>query len=581
MVSWREDLTRELTGIFTALQADPGMSSSERAQQYAQQYQNWNQTAANPNLIARVLLMQDATTGNPQLLHLTANGRFESVEWPADLEQLHEWLATRSVAMGRIIQTVHPNDRDRFHMEHGGGPPPGRRSNMEMMMPVLFDTGALAMARLQIRHDLARGPAGRLQADWIIVQLDRNVLMSHVLPEVAEAHFSGAEGLDYQVALVSKPGSVIWTSDPGFPRHDTDSLDGTMPLFGPPRRGMNAVFGPPPRRDSGLKHDKRRFAFGGPFALEPVRYGDNDTGADWELLVRHRQGSLEAVVAGMRHRNLTLSFGVLLVLAAGIAIIVVSSHRARVLAQLQMDFVAAVSHELRTPLAVISAAAENIADGVVSGQKQLTEYGTEIKNQARQLMQLVEQILLFAATRDNRHPYTLRPVNVKDVIDVALKNTAGVIEAAGVTVEQEIAPNLPPITGDLPALSHCLQNLITNAVKYGGDARWMRIQAEPRDREGRGKEVQISVEDKGIGIEPADLQRIFEPFYRSSAATAAQIHGTGLGLPLARDIAEAMGGNLTVSSEPGKGSRFTLHLPVAETTAVQVGAPATVNLSKS
>jgi signal transduction histidine kinase len=265
---------------------------------------------------------------------------------------------------------------------------------------------------------------------------------------------------------------------------------------------------------------------------------------------------------------LALSFGVLLVLAGGIAIILVSSSRARALARLQMEFVAAVSHELRTPLAVISSAAENIADGVITGNR-LHQYGAEIKNQAKQLIQLVEQILLFAATRNKRPHYALRPLRVADVVETALKDTAGVIEASGVTVEQEIAPNLPPVLGDLRALSHCLQNLITNAVKYGGEARWMRIRARICDEDGRFEEVRISVEDKGLGIGSGELRRIFEPFYRSRAATAAQIHGTGLGLSLARDIAEAMGGRLGVVSETGKGSCFSIYLPFADVHELQ------------
>jgi signal transduction histidine kinase len=182
---------------------------------------------------------------------------------------------------------------------------------------------------------------------------------------------------------------------------------------------------------------------------------------------------------------------------------------------------------------------------------------------------LVEQILLFAATRDKRHHYNLRPLRVTDVIEDALKNTAGVIDSAGFTVEQEIAPNLPPIVGDLRALSHCLQNLITNAVKYGGDARWMRIGAKVYDRDGHFEKVQVSVEDKGLGIGSGELRRIFEPFYRSRAAAAAQIHGTGLGLSLARDIAEAMGGSLAVTSEPGKGSCFTVYLSFADVSQLQ------------
>ena len=115
-------------------------------------------------------------------------------------------------------------------------------------------------------------------------------------------------------------------------------------------------------------------------------------------------------------------------------------------------------------------------------------------------------------------------------------------------------------------------------MKYGGETRWIGIRAYASEPS-QAKEVRITIQDKGLGIETRDLQRIFEPFYRSPAVTAAQIHGTGLGLPLAKRIAEAMGGKLTVSSEPGRGSSFTLHLPVAakSVAGVKLDVPATVN----
>jgi signal transduction histidine kinase len=109
-----------------------------------------------------------------------------------------------------------------------------------------------------------------------------------------------------------------------------------------------------------------------------------------------------------------------------------------------------------------------------------------------------------------------------------------------------------------------VQNLITNALKYGSEQRWIGIQARLTEHGLRGKEIQISISDRGIGIDSADLPHIFEPFYRSPLVAAAQIHGTGLGLPLARSIAEAMKGELTVRSVPGHGSTFTLHLPCVE-----------------
>jgi two-component system phosphate regulon sensor histidine kinase PhoR len=113
------------------------------------------------------------------------------------------------------------------------------------------------------------------------------------------------------------------------------------------------------------------------------------------------------------------------------------------------------------------------------------------------------------------------------------------------------------------ALCGCLENLITNAVKYCGHDRHIRIFAGLRRSGDDHQEVTISVEDHGMGIAPSELKRIFEPFYRSPEATEAQIHGTGLGLSLAKHLAEAMGGRLSVTSEIGVGSIFTLHLQLA------------------
>jgi signal transduction histidine kinase len=159
-------------------------------------------------------------------------------------------------------------------------------------------------------------------------------------------------------------------------------------------------------------------------------------------------------------------------------------------------------------------------------------------------------------------------LQIKEVIDAALANTAGLIEAGRFTVECYIAAQLPQVVGDASGLSQCLQNLITNALKYGAspqsderNARWIGIRASLSDQGSAGKEVKIDVSDRGMGITDADLPHIFEPFYRSPSVRAAQIRGTGLGLSLSRSIAEAMNGRLAVTSAPGRGSTFTVYVP--------------------
>jgi signal transduction histidine kinase len=224
--------------------------------------------------------------------------------------------------------------------------------------------------------------------------------------------------------------------------------------------------------------------------------------------------------------------------------------------------VASVSHELRTPLAVIRSAADNLADGVVTEKQQVHEYGTLISGHARRLNEIVDQVLMFAARKAGRISYELRPVRINEVVEAVLQDTASLIAASGFTLEKTLPRGLPEVLADPEGLKHCLQNLISNALKYGGDQRWLGVRVERSGSHG-GTEVRVTVEDKGPGIAKEEQARIFDPFFRGVSAVARQIRGTGLGLSLAMDIAEAMGGRLTVRSEPGQGSAFTLHLRTA------------------
>jgi signal transduction histidine kinase len=234
------------------------------------------------------------------------------------------------------------------------------------------------------------------------------------------------------------------------------------------------------------------------------------------------------------------------------------------LAKLQMDFVASVSHEIRTPLTAILSAGENVRDGLVDGREGLVEQGSIIVDQAARLADLVDEVLLFAATIKGKPRYTVRPLQVSEILECALRNSAVLLQKSGFTIERQVQQGLPRVEGDLSAISQCLQNLIVNAVKYSDKDRWIGLSARIDESATDSKGVRISVQDRGVGISSSDLPRIFEPFYRSPRVVEAQIHGTGLGLSIAKSNAEALGGRLSVISEVDVGSIFTLHLPVAE-----------------
>jgi cell cycle sensor histidine kinase DivJ len=139
-----------------------------------------------------------------------------------------------------------------------------------------------------------------------------------------------------------------------------------------------------------------------------------------------------------------------------------------------------------------------------------------------------------------------------------VESRRSLLDSAGIRVDYDIADRLPPVLGDEAALRRVFENLVANAIKYGEAGGWLGIQARSV-----GREVHVTIADRGIGIAASDQPRIFEPFFRAPDVIAARIQGTGLGLSLVQRIVRTHGGNITVHSEPGAGSEFTVALPAA------------------
>jgi signal transduction histidine kinase len=273
--------------------------------------------------------------------------------------------------------------------------------------------------------------------------------------------------------------------------------------------------------------------------------------------VQHSAGSIDDAAAAALKKDLAVGFGLLLLLAGSIAAIIISALRAKGFAQRQIDFVSSVSHEFRTPLAVIYSAGENLADGVTRDDGQISRYGELIKSEGKKLSSMVEQILDFAGARSGRRHYRFCQTSVAEVLGDAVQQCRPLIDDKNFELDVDVPEKLPAITADPSALSQAIQNLIANAIKYSNGSSWVRISAA----NGSGS-IKIAVEDRGIGISRTDLKQVFDPFYRSKAAVDAQIHGNGFGLSLVRQIVEAHKGKVTVETEIGRGSRFTIELPV-------------------
>jgi signal transduction histidine kinase len=269
------------------------------------------------------------------------------------------------------------------------------------------------------------------------------------------------------------------------------------------------------------------------------------------------------IANGVFYRHLILHGIAMLLLGACMGFLVSLAYRAQRLAKVQRELMASVSHELRTPLSAIFSAGENIRDGYVEGQNDLKFYGTILTSQARRLIDLVDRILLFASARAGTKKYSIARLAVPKILAAVRKNIKEELAEEGYILEEHIDSDLPEVFGDLSGICVCLQNLIGNAIKYGGQNRWIGLSVTPQHTKDHGLELQFRVQDHGRGIRTSELHKIFEPFYRTPDVVAAQIHGTGLGLSLSKRIAESLGGKISVVSELGKGSTFTLHLRVA------------------
>jgi signal transduction histidine kinase len=217
-----------------------------------------------------------------------------------------------------------------------------------------------------------------------------------------------------------------------------------------------------------------------------------------------------------------------------------------------------VSHELRTPLAVIRSAADNLAEGVIHDPPQVKKYGDLVRVEGRRLSEMVEQILELAGIQSGQRSFALRPVAIRPLLHDVVRASTTLMEDARIEANLDVPETLPPVLGDEAALRRVFQNLVGNAIKYGGDGRWLGITARHT-----GREVAVTVADHGIGIPASEHARVFEAFYRAPTVVDAQIQGAGLGLSLVQRIVEAHGGRITLKSAEDSGSEFTVHLPAA------------------
>jgi len=235
--------------------------------------------------------------------------------------------------------------------------------------------------------------------------------------------------------------------------------------------------------------------------------------------------------------------------------------RQKKVSEMKTDFINNMTHEFKTPIATISLAADSIASPkVISDESKINRFVGIIRQENRRMLQQVEKVLQMAQI-DRHDPHLkIRPVDMHEVIRQAAEHISLQVHQRDGQVRIELEASHPVIEGDPNHLSNVIHNLLDNANKYSPETPDIRI----RTVNPSPNVLEVQVIDQGLGIPKEDQKHIFDKFYRVHTGNRHDVKGFGLGLSYVKTIALAHQGTVSVKSEPGKGSQFTLHLPLRQ-----------------
>lgn len=226
---------------------------------------------------------------------------------------------------------------------------------------------------------------------------------------------------------------------------------------------------------------------------------------------------------------------------------------------MRRDFIANVSHELKTPIAAVGLLAEAVQEAA-DDPELVREFAASLVKESKRLADLSRDIIALSEAQSTLRPEDLETVNLRKIVDDEIDAHASFAERRGVTVRFIDSSNhkrTASINGRASAISSAVANILSNAIRHSPEGETVRVRVAHKKRH-----FTVTVTDAGPGIEAEHLERIFERFYRVDGARSRVDGGTGLGLSIARHSLRAHGGDVTVRSTPGEGSRFTLSFPL-------------------
>jgi len=280
--------------------------------------------------------------------------------------------------------------------------------------------------------------------------------------------------------------------------------------------------------------------------------------SDWTLGLGSRDTTPEQWARSNFLLNLSLTVVLAVVLLGGVVFTLRTASREVRLSRMKSEFVSNVSHELRTPLASIQVFGEFLRLGRVRDVEKSRQYGEYIENESRRLTQLINNILDFSKIESGAKQYDRERIDLDEIVRDSVQIWAVSLKHRGVQLRYEAPPaGVSEVVVDGGAIRQALANLVDNAVKYSGGGKEIVVSLR-RDKD----RLDLSVRDEGIGISLSEQQKIFERFHRVGTGLVHDVKGSGLGLSIVQHIVHAHGGEIVVDSAPGRGSTFSIRLPL-------------------
>lgn len=245
------------------------------------------------------------------------------------------------------------------------------------------------------------------------------------------------------------------------------------------------------------------------------------------------------------------------ILAFGLVLTTRSVTHELELARMKSDFVSTVSHEFKSPLTSIRQLTEMLQSGRVPSEERRQKYYDVLLEQSERLAMLTDNILSLAKIEEGRAEFAFETADISVLLTEVVTSIQERVRHEGFDIGLNVGEALPLLAVDRTALSQAVTNLIDNAIKYSGDSRRISVSVSLE-----AQALIIAVHDFGVGIKKEDIPRVFERFYRGGDELTRTVKGSGLGLTLVKEIVAAHRGNVQVESEPGKGSVFSIRLPL-------------------